>query len=293
VASPGKEDQSMPLNTQPLAENFGASITGVDLSKELDEQLFNEIADLFIKKQVLVFRNQHIEPHHQVAFSGRFGPFEMLFDEDQRVPGFPEVAILSNEKVDGKFIGVVAAGDFWHSDQSTRQEPSLATFLYAHKLPKQGGDTEFADMHGAYENLPDEIKRRIEGRMGIHQHTKVGNPRVEVTREGAEDYYKRSAIPNVLHPLVRVHPVSGRKGLYCSPRFTVGIDGMDDAEAQPLLDTLFAYQIAPGNTYRHKWSLGDFVMWDNRSLNHQACGGYAMDDIRLLHRTSVRGDQPF
>jgi len=209
------------------------------------------------------------------------------------VAGFPEVAILSNEKVDGKFIGVVAAGDFWHSDQSYRKQPSLATLLYAHKLPKHGGETEFADMHGAYENLPDDIKKRIDGRMGIHQRSKLGNPRVAVTREGGEEYYKRQATTNVLHPMVRTHPVSGRKGLYVSPRFTVGIEGMDDAEAQPLLDTLFAFQTAPENVYRHKWTLGDFVMWDNRSLNHQACGGYAMDDIRLMHRTSTIGDEPF
>ena len=265
----------------------------MDLSKDIDEGLFDEIVDVFVKKQVLVFRDQHIEPQQQVAFSQRFGPLEMLYDEDQRVPGFPEVAILSNEKVDGKFIGVVAAGDFWHSDQSYRRETSLATFLYAHKLPKHGGDTEFADMHGAYESLPDDIKKRIDGRMGIHQRSKLGNPRVAVTREGGEEYYKRRAVKNLVHPIVRTHPVSGRKGLYVSPRFTVGIDGMDDAEAQPLLDTLFAYQTAPGNVYRHKWSLGDFVMWDNRSVNHQACGGYAMDDIRLLHRTSTQGDQPF
>jgi taurine dioxygenase len=148
-------------------------------------------------------------------------------------------------------------------------------------------------MHGAYESLPGDIRKRIAGRMGIHQRSKLGNPRVAVTREGGEEYYKRQAVKNVLHPIVRTHPVTGRKGLYVSPRFTVGIEGMDAAEAQPLLDTLFAYQTAPGHVYRHKWSLGDFVMWDNRSVNHQACGGYAMDDIRLLHRTSTIGDQPF
>lgn len=283
----------MALSMQPLSGKFGVAITGVDLSRELDEDLFSEIVDVFVKKQVVVFRDQRIEPQHQLAFSRRFGPLEMLFDEDQRVPGFPEVAILSNEKVDGKFIGVVAAGDFWHSDQSYRETPSLATLLYAHKLPKQGGDTEFADMHSAYENLPDFIKTRIEGRRGIHQRSKLGNPRVAVTREGGEEYYQRRATKNVLHPLVRTHPVTGRKGLYCSPRFTVGIEGMEDAEAQPLLDSLFAHVIAPENLYRHKWTLGDFVMWDNRSLNHQACGGYAMDDIRLLHRTSTIGDKPF
>ena len=101
----------MPLNMQPLSDKFGVAITNVDLSKDVDQNLFNEIVDIFVKKQVLVFRDQHIEPQHQVAFSRRFGPLEMLYDEDQRVPGFPEVAILSNEQVDGKVIGVVAAGD--------------------------------------------------------------------------------------------------------------------------------------------------------------------------------------
>ena len=102
----------MPLNMQPLSDKFGVAITNVDLSKDIDQSLFNEIVDVFVKKQVLVFRDQHIEPQHQVAFSRRFGPLEMLYDEDQRVPRFPEIAILSNEQVDGKFIGVVAAGDF-------------------------------------------------------------------------------------------------------------------------------------------------------------------------------------
>jgi taurine dioxygenase len=156
----------MPLDMQPLSKKFGVAITNVDLSK-VDQSLFDEIVDVFVKKQVLVFRDQHIEPQHQVAFSRRFGPLEMLYDEDQRVPGFSEIAILSNEKVDGKFIGVVAAGDFWHSDQSYRRETSLATFLYARKLPKHGGDTEFADMHGAYEGLPDDIKKRIVDKFSV------------------------------------------------------------------------------------------------------------------------------
>ena len=252
----------MPLNTQTLSNKFGVAITGVDLSKELDEKLFNEIVDVFVKKQVLVFRDQHIEPQHQVAFSRRFGPLEMLYDEDQRVPGFPEVAILSNEKVDGKFIGVVAAGDFWHSDQSYRRETSLATLLYAHKLPKQGGDTEFADIHGAYESLPDDVKKRIEGRMGIHQRSKLGNPRVAVTREGGEEYYKRQATKNVLHPIVRTHPVSGRKGLYVSPRFTVGIQDMDDAEAQPLLDKYGVRYVVVGPLERTTYGDEGVAKWD-------------------------------
>ncbi len=195
----------MPLNMQALSNKFGAAITNVDLSKDIDQSLFDEIVDVFVKKQVLVFRDQHIEPQHQVAFSRKFGPFEMLYDEDQRVPGFPEIAILSNEKLDGKFIGVVAAGDFWHSDQSYRKKPSLATFLYARKLPKHGGDTEFADIHGAYESLPDHIKKRIEGRMGIHQRSELGNSRVAVTREGGRGIlpkagHQERAAPDRPHP---------------------------------------------------------------------------------------------
>lgn len=114
----------MALTMHALSNKFGVAITGVDLAKELDEELFNEIVDVFVKKQVVVFRDQHIEPQHQVAFSRRFGPLEMLFDEDQRVPGFPEVAILSNEKVDGKFIGVVAAGSRQFDDGKSLSTPA-------------------------------------------------------------------------------------------------------------------------------------------------------------------------
>lgn len=282
------------FDIRKMSERFGAEIYGVDLRQPVDDAVFARILEAFIEHQVLVFREQAIDPQHQIEFSRRFGPLEILFEDYQRVPGYPEVAVLSNEKVDGKYIGVVAAGDYWHSDQSYRKKTGLATFLFAHKLPKSGGDTEFADLYGAYDSLPQELKARIDGRYGVHRSSKLSNPRVEVTREGGEEYYKkRSKQEDVLHPMVRTHPVSGRKLLYISPRFTVAIDGMDDEEAQPLLDRLFEYQIAESNLYRHKWRLGDFVMWDNRCTNHRAAGGYAMDDVRKLHRTTASGDQPF
>lgn len=283
----------MTLDVRRMTENFAAEIYGVDLSQEIDDALFARIHEAFIEHQVLVFRDQKIEPQHQIAFSRRFGPLEILFEEYQRVAGYPEVAVLSNEKVDGQYVGVVAAGDYWHSDQSYGKTTGLATFLFVHKLPKTGGDTEFADLYGSYECLPDDIKRRVAGRYGVHRVSKLRNPRVEVTREGGKEYYqKRDNIDDTLHPIVCTHPVSGRKLLYVSPRFTVAIDGMDDQEAQPLLDQLFDYQIQESNVYCHKWRLGDFVMWDNRCLNHRATGGYAMDDIRMLHRTTANGGHP-
>ena len=284
----------MPIDIQPTPKPLGAEIRGVDLSNDLSDELFAEIHEAFINYKVLIFPDQKIEPQDQLEFSGRFGPLEILYAEDQRVPDFPEIAVLSNEMVDGKPIGVMAAGDFWHSDISFQRKTSLATFLYAHKLPHIGGDTEFADMQNAYATLPGTLKERLQGLRGVHTVSKLRNSRVEVTRPGGEEYYKKQAgMEDMCHPIIRTHPVSGRKGLYVSPRFTIGIEGMDDDEAQPLLDLLFDHQIRQENVYRHKWRLGDFIFWDNRSVNHRACGGYPMDDIRLLHRTSTRGDQPY
>lgn len=284
----------MPIDIHPTLKPLGAVIRGIDLSKDLPGEIFGEIYEAFVEYKVLVFPDQNIEPPHQIAFSSRFGVPEILYSEEHRVEGFPEIAVLSNERVNGHHIGVVAAGDFWHSDISFQRKTALATFLYAHKLPGKGGDTEFADMQNAYDTLPDALAKRIQGLQGIHTVSKLRNSRVEVTRPGGEEYYKKqSNMKDMCHPIVRTHPASGRKGLYLSPRFTIGIEGMGDDEAQPLLDLLFDHQIRKENIYRHKWQLGDFIFWDNRSVNHRACGGYAMNDIRLLHRTSTRGDQPY
>ena len=204
------------------------------------------------------------------------------------------MVVLSNEQVDGKHIGVVAAGDYWHSDLSPSKTPGLATLLYARKLPKRGGDTEFADMFKAYDTLAEEMKEQIANLKGIHCISKLRNHRVKVTRPNGVEYYKKqNSIPSEAHPIVRTHPVSGRKSLYVSPRFTIGIENMEDTEAQPLLDKLFAHQVKPENIYLHKWRVDDLVIWDNRSVNHRACGGYDMNDIRRIHRTSTLGDAPF
>ena len=169
--------------------------------------------------------------------------------------------------------------------------------LYAVRNPKEGGDTEFCNMYQVYDALPGEIKSRIEGRYGIHHISKLKNPRVTVSaaRSDAAAYYKEreKATKEMLQPMVRTHPETGRQALYASPRFTIGIADMPDEEAQPLLDSLFALMLEPRFRYRHKWRDGDLVIWDNRCLNHQACGGYQLPDIRRMHRTTIRGDRPF
>ena len=282
------------MKIEKLYGAFGAVISDIDLKDPFSNSNLNILKQAFVDHQVLIFHNQQIKPKHQLALSNHFGPVQKLYAEEHRIPDCPEVVVLSNEQVDGKHIGVVAAGDYWHSDLSPSKTPGLATFLYARKLPRQGGDTEFADMFKAYDTLAEEMKEQIAKLKGIHCISKLRNHRVKVTRPNGVEYYKKqNSIPSEAHPIVRTHPVSGRKSLYVSPRFTIGIENMEDTEAQPLLDKLFAHQVKPENIYLHKWRVDDLVIWDNRSVNHRACGGYDMNDIRRIHRTSTLGDVPF
>tara|TARA_A100001037_G_scaffold306585_2_gene352946 strand:+ start:6514 stop:7362 length:849 start_codon:yes stop_codon:yes gene_type:complete len=282
------------MKIEKLNDGFGAVISDIDFKKPLSNSNLNALKKAFVYHQILIFHNQQIKPKHQLALSKHFGPVQKLYAEEHRIPDCPEVVVLSNEQVNGKHIGVVAAGDYWHSDLSPSKTPGLATFLYARKLPSRGGDTEFANMFKAYATLSEKMKQQISTLKGVHCISKLQNPRVKVTRPNGEEYYKKqNSIPTEAHPIVRTHPVTGRKSLYVSPRFTIGIENMEDAEAQPLLDKLFAHQIKPENIYRHKWQVDDLVMWDNRSVNHRACGGYEMNDVRRIHRTSTLGDIPF
>jgi taurine dioxygenase len=172
----------------------------------------------------------------------------------------------------------------------------MATILYAVKNPKQGGDTEFANMHAAYEALPPEVKQRIAGLKGVHAVSKLKNKRVTVSarRPDGKDFYERQkSIPDQIWPLVRTHPVTGKKALYVSPRFTIGIVGLSDREADEILDTLFAHQLRDEFVYRHRWRDRDLVIWDNRCVIHRATGGYVYPDVRTMHRTVIAGDAPY
>ena len=283
------------MEIRKLGAVMGAEILGADLNV-LDEANFEKIRDGFLTHQVIAVRNQKLSPAAQIAFSARFGALEDQLNAHYTLPGYPGVLVLSNDVKDGKPAGLVDGGDFWHSDSSHREFPSMATILYAVKNPNQGGDTEFANMVAAYETLPAAMKKRIAGLKGIHAVSKLKNKRVTVSprRPDGQDFYERQkSLPDRIWPLVRTHPVTGKKALYLSPRFTIGIDGVEEAEADEILDFLFAHQIKPEFVYRHKWRDGDLVMWDNRSVIHHATGGFVYPDIRTMHRTVVAGDRPF
>ncbi len=280
--------------------SFGAEITGIDLSRPMTDADFAALYKAFLDHHVIAVRDQELTPDQQVALTARFGPIGPHANRRYRHPDNAHVLLLSNEiGPDGKPVGVIDAGDMWHSDSSHHAVPNKMTLLYSVKRPSRGGDTEFCDMHAVYEALPEDLRGRITGRFGIHHASKLLNPRavISTSRPDAQENYEESARerPHARQPLVRTHPETGRPSVYASPRFTIAIEGMDEAEAQPLLDVLFAYMTNRKAPYylRYKWRDGDVVLWDNRSVNHRAVGGYGMDDIRRLHRTVVEGDPAF
>jgi taurine dioxygenase len=288
------------MQITPLPHRCGAEITNIDLA-HLTQGETDAIREAYLAHQILVIREQALTPQEQFEFSARFGPIEEQENNKFSHPEHDKVVILSNEiRPDGTAVGVVDAGDFWHSDSSHHEIPVTLTILQSVRNPKTGGTTDFCNMYGAYEALPDEVKEKINGRNGVHHVSKVLNPRVVISqnRPDAKAFYENQAAtrPKVMQPLVRTHEETGRNALYVSPRFTIGIDGMDDAEAQSLLDQLFAAINTPARPYHHlhNYQDGDVVLWDNRCLVHRAMGGYQLPDIRRMHRTTVAGTtRPF
>jgi taurine dioxygenase len=282
-----------------LSDNGAAEVIEVDWSKIVEPETFTALKQTFLENPILVIRNTKLTPKQQIAFSRQLGLLEHNDTRrDLTHPDDSDVLILSNEiKADGKAVGVVDAGEEWHSDLSYQPAPAFATILQLIKRPSRGGDTEFCNLYNVYEALSEDLKERVRGRNGIHHLSKLRNSRVRIStdRPGAGEYFARVNEDQFgsTHPMVRTHPETGRQALFISPRFTIGIEGMDDSEAQPLLDKLFAFMEDKRFHYLHKWQDDDLVMWDNRCLNHRACGGYTLDDLRRLHRTCVRGDRSF
>jgi taurine dioxygenase len=288
----------MNVTVNKLSDAGAAEILGLDCSQPLDAETLSALKRTMLEYPVIAIRAQTLTPKQQATFSRQLGPLESQDRTTYTHPDDPDILILSNEiRPDGTAVGIVDAGDFWHSDSSHHEEPCNRTVLYAVRNPSRGGATEFCNMYQVYDALPPDLKQEVEGRYGIHHISKIKNPRVTISaaRTDAKDYYKQheKVTKEVLQPIVRTHPETGRQALYISPRFTIGIAHMPDSEAQPLLDKLFAVMMDERFHYRHQWQDQDLVIWDNRCLNHQACGGYSLPDIRRMHRTTIRGDRPF
>ena len=204
------------------------------------------------------------------------------------LPECPEIHYISNQDTypDGKRY---IPGEGYHTDHSNAAEPPKATVLHAVKLPDQGGDTQFVNMHRAYEDLPAAMRARIDGLRAMHVYQSRFSERKLMALSDAN----RARVPDaVLHPLVRTHPESGRKAIYLNPIRIEGIEGMEDAGGAGLLDQLLSHATQPRHEYRHRWQQGDVVMWDNRCLLHKANGDYDMNQMRYLYRIMLKGDAP-
>ncbi len=276
-----------------------AEVTGLDCGKPTPPEDLARLKQLFLEHPVVCIRDQILGAREQGAFARQWGLLEAQDRSAFCHPDDTDVLILSNDRrPDGSQIGIVDAGDFWHSDSSHLSEPCRITMLHSVKNPAKGGDTHFIDMRAVYDAMPEDLKKRVAGLNAIHHVSKTLNPRVAVSTEraGAAEYYKQreKETKPVAQPMVRTQPETGRQALYISPRFTIGIEGMDDAQAQPLLDELFRFMFSnPIWQYTHKWRDGDLVFWDNSCLNHMAGGGYEYPDVRRMHRSTIAGDRPF
>ena len=285
------------FTTSRLTEQIGAEITDIDLRGSLDDGMIGAIKKALLEHLVIVIRDQQLSPVEQIAFTRRFGDIVRRIKGDFLHPDYPDVLVLSNRKENGKYVGATTeyAGFTWHADLTYAERPSMGSMLHALEVPQEGGDTAFANMYLAYETLPEQTRNRIDNLKAVHVRDRRRNPRAALTENFDRDvaaYYDLD-IPDRTHPMVRRHPETGRKALFVNPRFTIAIEGMEDREAQPLLDDLFAHQRRQEFVYRHKWRLGDLVFWDNRCTIHLACGGIVPPGIRHLHRTSIAGDVPF
>lgn len=267
----------------PLSDVMAAEVIGLDLSKPLDEAAREAVHQAFLTHQLLVFREQSLSKRQQVAFTEQFGTLERHTVRNQGAADTPLVHVVSNLNAEGRPSGTVNS-TMWHSDKSFRPEPSMATVLHAVTLPPDGGDTCFANMYAGYETLPDAEKAELEGVGVIHSW--------ELSRENIHRTLSQEEIedaPPMTHPLVRVHPETGRKCLFVGMHAS-HLDNMDMEAGRARIKMLEAHATQPQFTYRHSWRAGDVLMWDNRCLLHHADPNFdAVRHPRVLHRTCLRG----
>jgi len=281
------------LEVRRVHAPLGAELIGLDLLRPLADTDFTRIHRAHLDHHVLVFRDQRITPQQQIDFSRRFGPLQIHVLHQFQLPGHPEILVVSNIVENGQPIGLGDAGHYWHSDLSYVERPSLGSMLHAQELPAEGGDTLFADMHRAWDTLPAALRRAVEGRRAEHSYlAKYEELRARSPWRPKLSDEQIVKVRPVLHPIVRVHPETGRKALFVNEHFTTRIESLPEDESRELLAQLFAHSVLPEHIYRHRWLPHDMVFWDNRSVMHLAAG--CPDHLRRrLNRTTIEGDVPY
>jgi taurine dioxygenase len=269
------------IEVRKLTPTIGAEIHGIDLAKPLGNQQFQEVHDALIDNLVIFFRDQELSIEQHKDFGRRFGKLHIHPNAPKLIAEHPEILVV---KADEK--SKIVAGEDWHSDVSCDEEPPMGSILYMHEpAANGGGDTMFANMYTAYDKLSEPMKRMLEGFTAIHDSSKAQTHR---HRANAAD----QQFPKAEHPVIRTHPVTGRKLLYVSRTFTTHIVQLRKPESDAILDMLYRHIETPEFQCRFKWQKHSVAFWDNRSAQHQAMFDY-FPNRRYAHRVTVCGDRPF
>ena len=278
------------LTARRTGNTMGAEVTGADLSAPMDDATFRQVQQIFLEHRVIAFRRQELTPLRFLDFANRFGRPEPHVLDQFHHPVYSDILILSNVKKNGKPIGLADGGTYWHSDYSYLEIPARATLLYSIEVPSTGGNTLFADQVTAYDDLPESMKTRIAPLVAIHLY---GNRddldlRSRTVAYPPDERQKHArGISDIRHPLVRRHPLTGRKALYAVSGTALGIEGMREREALALLRELAAHSTQPKYQFSVSYGMGDVVVWDNAAVLHSATL-VDPEDPRTLWRITVK-----
>jgi len=279
---------------------LGATIEGLDLARPLTDEAFDLILDALGRYSVIRFPRQELSGRDLANFSSRFGKLETnVASTHYQEPGVPEVMVLSNIVENGRPIGLADAGQGWHTDMSYSRTIAFANVLYGIRIPHRDGKplgaTEFSNMQAAYEGLPADLRKLLDGMTVLHDFSKFwemmrrekGSKRPPLTEA------QRKAKPPVSQPIFLMHPLTGRKVLYANPGYSVRINELPEPESGEVLEFLFAHQLRPEYRYTSHWQAGDVLMWEDIGTIHSAVADYGPDEHRLIKRCQVMATQYF
>ncbi len=270
------------IQVTPCSPVIGAEIRGVDLRQPLSDDQWSEVRDAFHRYSVIFFRDQQaMTPEQHVVFGKRFGPLH-IHPAAPHLDGHPAVFVIHAHK-DSK----IANGEFWHSDVSCDTEPPLGSILQIHLLPPSGGDTLFASMYAAYDDLSPRMKQYLEGLNAVHESEHIYRGRY--SDRGVSDAGK--VYPTAIHPIIRTHVDTGKKSLFVNRTFTTRIEGLPEDESKAVLQFLFNHAESPWYQTRFSWRANDVAMWDNRCTQHMAIWDYWPNE-RKGNRVTVKGERP-
>jgi taurine dioxygenase len=283
----------------PNPQGFGARIENVDLSRPLSDADQAAVEHALGQFGVISFPSQTLRAQQLKTFSERFGRLEVNVAGNYQEPDIPEVMILSNIVEDGKPVGLADAGQDWHTDMSYSRMIAFCNVLYGIEIPHRDGEplgcTEFSNMHAAYEALPEDLKSRLDGMSALHDFNKFWEMmrREKGSQRPPLSAAQLAAKPPVSHPIFLRHPITGKKVLYANPGYSVRINELPEEESDRVLAFLFEHQLQARFRYRHRWAVGDVLMWDNMGTIHNAVADYGPDERRLIKRCQVMANRFF